>query len=274
MEEGALREALVGFIGAGRMAHAVARGMLLAGEVQAVNILASAPSNRNLDKFQDSGCKTTHCNLEVLKNCTFIFLATKPHILPVVLQEIAPAVTPQHVIISMAAGVTLQTLEELLPIGTKVLRIMPNLPCVVQAGAIILARGTCAREQDVALLKRLLSPCGLCEEAPESYIDIHTGLSGSGVAYVYMFAEALAEGAVKMGMPGTMANKIAAQTLLGAAKVMLETGEHPAVLRSAVCTPGGTTIHALHELEKGALRATVMNAVEAATSRACELGKR
>ncbi|XP_025031394.1 pyrroline-5-carboxylate reductase 3 [Python bivittatus] len=244
------------------------------GEVQAVNILASAPSNRNLDKFQSFDCKTTHCNLEVLENCSFIFLATKPHILPAVLQEIGPAVTSKHVFISMAAGVHLQTLEELLPAGAKVLRIMPNLPCEVQSGAVLLARGTSVGEEEVSLLKTLLSPCGLCEEAPESYIDIHTALSGSGVAYVYMFAEALAEGAVKMGMPGPLAHKIAAQTLLGAAKMILETGQHPAVLRSAVCTPGGTTIHALHELEKGSLRATVMNAVEAATSRARELGNR
>ncbi|XP_060098895.1 pyrroline-5-carboxylate reductase 3 [Heteronotia binoei] len=264
----------LGFIGAGRMAAAVARGMLQAGEVQPGNIFASAPSNTNLGQFQSLGCRTTHCNAEVLKNCTLVFLATKPHIVPEVLQEIAYAVTSAHTVVSMAAGITLQTLEELLPARTKVLRMMPNLPCVVQSGAIVLARGTFARDPDVALLKRLLSPCGLCEEAPESHIDIHTGLSGSGVAYVYTFAEALAEGALKMGMPWPMANKIAAQTLLGAARMILESGEHPAVLRNAICTPGGTTIHALHELEKGALRSTVMNAVEAATNRARELGKR
>ncbi|XP_077207456.1 pyrroline-5-carboxylate reductase 3 [Paroedura picta] len=269
-----VRAGSVGFVGAGRMAGAVARGMLRAGEVQPGNIFASAPSNNNLDKFQGFGCRTTHSNLEVTKNCTLVFLATKPHVIPVVLPEIAPAVTPNHIVVSMAAGITLQTLEELLPAGTKVLRMMPNLPCVIQSGAILLARGSCAGDPDVALLKRLLSPCGLCEEAPESHIDIHTGLSGSGVAYVYTFAEALAEGAVKMGMPGALASKIAAQTLLGAARMILETGEHPAVLRNAVCTPGGTTIHALHELEKGALRSTVMNAVEAGTNRARELGKR
>ncbi|XP_034275823.1 pyrroline-5-carboxylate reductase 3 isoform X2 [Pantherophis guttatus] len=269
-----LRELRVGFIGAGRMASAVARAMLLAGEVQAVNILASAPSSRNLDKFQGFACRTTHRNLEVLEKCSFVFLATKPHILPVVLQEIGPAVTNSHVLISMAAGVPLRTLEELLPAGTRVLRMMPNLPCEVRSGAVLLSRGSSVGEEEVSLLKNLLASCGLCEEAPESYIDIHTALSGSGVAYAYMFAEALAEGAVKMGMPGQLANKIAAQTLLGAAKMLLETGDHPAVLRSAVCTPGGTTIHALHELEKGSLRATVMNAVEAATSRARELGNR
>ncbi|XP_032078504.1 pyrroline-5-carboxylate reductase 3 isoform X1 [Thamnophis elegans] len=244
------------------------------GEVQAVNILASAPSSRNLDKFQGFACRTTHCNLEVLEKCSFVFLATKPHVLPAVLREISPAVTARHVLVSMAAGVPLRTLEELLPAGTRVLRMMPNLPCEVRSGAVLLSRGSSVGEEEVSRLKTLLAPCGLCEEAPESYIDIHTALSGSGVAYVYMFAEALAEGAVKMGMPGPLANKIAAQTLLGAAKMMLETGDHPAVLRSAVCTPGGTTIHALHELEKGSLRATVMNAVEAATSRARELGDR
>ncbi|XP_048338911.1 pyrroline-5-carboxylate reductase 3 [Sphaerodactylus townsendi] len=269
-----LRQLRVGFIGAGSMAGAVARGMLRAGEVQPENIFASAPSNTNLHKFQGFGCRTTHCNLEVLKSCTVVILATKPHIIPVVLHEIAPVVTENHIVVSMAAGVTLQTLEELLPAHTKVLRMMPNLPCVLQSGAVMLARGTRVGDPEAALLKALLSPCGLCEEGPESYIDIHTGLSGSGVAYVYTFAEALAQGALKMGMPWAMANKIAAQTLLGAAKMILETGEHPAVLKSAICTPGGTTIHALHELEKGALRSTVMNAVEAGTNRARELGKR
>ncbi|KFW10607.1 Pyrroline-5-carboxylate reductase 3, partial [Fulmarus glacialis] len=248
------------------------------GKVPASSILASAPSDKNLDAWRESGCRTTHCNLEVLQESTLVFLATKPHILPGVLQEIRPAVGPHHVIVSLgagvvslAAGVPLQTLQRLLPAGTKVLRLMPNLPCVVQAGAMVFARGSGAGDGEAALLKSLLSSCGLCEEVPESYINIHTGLSGSGVAYVYLFAEALAEGAVKMGMPGGLASRIAAQTLLGAAKMMLETGEHPAKLRGDVCTPGGTTIHALHQLEKGALRATVMNAVEAATNRACAM---
>ncbi|NWX22787.1 P5CR3 reductase, partial [Aegotheles bennettii] len=219
----------------------------------------------SLPHGQDSGCRTTHCNLEVLQESTLVFLATKPHVLPGVLQEIRPAVGPHHIIVSLVAG--------LLPAGTKVLRLMPNLPCVVQEGAMVFSRGSSASDGEATLLKNLLTSCGLCEEVPESYINIHTGLSGSGVAYVYLFAEALAEGAVKMGMPGGLASRIAAQTLLGAAKMMLETGEHPAKLRGDVCTPGGTTIHALHQLEKGALRATVMNAVEVATKRACDMAE-
>ncbi|XP_074842645.1 pyrroline-5-carboxylate reductase 3 [Carettochelys insculpta] len=267
-------ELRIGFVGAGVMARGLAQGVLRAGKVKAANILASAPSDRNLGTFQDLACKTTHCNSEVLQHCSLVFLAAKPYQLPAILQEISPAVTKDHILVSVAAGVTLQTLQQLLPAGTKVLRIVPNLPCVVQEGAVAFARGSCAGDQEAALLKSLLSACGMCEEMPESCLDAHTGLSGSGVAYVYLFAEALAEGAVKMGMPSALATKIAAQTLLGAAKMILDTGEHTAELRNEVCTPGGTTIHGLHELEKGALRATVMNAVEAATMRARELGKR
>ncbi|XP_021243351.1 pyrroline-5-carboxylate reductase 3 isoform X2 [Numida meleagris] len=215
-------ELRVGFVGAGMMAGGLGRGLLRAGKVPASNIVVSAPSDRNLGVWREWGCRTTHCNLEVLQESTVVFLATKPHVLPTVLQELRPAVTPQHLLISLAAGVTLQKLQRLLPAGTKVLRLMPNLPCVLQ---------------------------------------------------VYLFAEAMAEGAVKMGMPVGLASRITAQTLLGAAKMLLETGEHPAKLRGDVCTPGGTTIHGLYQLEKGALRATVMNAVQAATERACEMGE-
>ncbi|NWZ56530.1 P5CR3 reductase, partial [Haliaeetus albicilla] len=272
MEAAELR---VGFVGAGRMAGGLARGLLRAGTGKGGAGRGSLPHRETWGHGDspESGCRTTHCNLEVLQESTLVFLATKPHILPGVLQEIRPAVGSHHIVVSLVAGVTLQTLQRLLPAGTKVLRLMPNLPCVVQAGAMVFARGSGASDEEAALLKSLLSSCGLCEEVPESYINIHTGLSGSGVAYVYLFAEALAEGAVKMGMPGSLASRIAAQTLLGAAKMMLESGEHPAKLRGDVCTPGGTTIHALHQLEKGALRATVMNAVEAATNRARDMAK-
>lgn len=263
----------LGCIGAGKMARGILEGAILTGTVRARDVTVSAPTDRNLKIFQEAGCHTTHSNQDVIMGCKVVLLAVKPHILPTVLREISSQLTCDHVIVSVAAGVTLHTLEEGLPVGTKVLRMSPNLPCLVKEGAVVLCRGRCAGDQEVAMLKSLFSGCGLCEETPESYIDIHTGLSGSGVAYVYMFAEALADGAVKMGMPSELSNRMAAQTLLGAAKMLLETGEHPAKLRSDVCTPGGTTIHALHELEKGGLRATVINAVEAATVRARNIGK-
>ncbi|XP_063307052.1 pyrroline-5-carboxylate reductase 3 [Pelobates fuscus] len=267
-------ERRLGCIGAGRMARGVLEGAMLTGKIQAKDVTVSAPSDTNVKIFCDHGCHTTHSNADVLTACKVVILAVKPHIISTVLQEISSLVTCDHVFISLAAGVTLQTLENCLPAGSKVLRMSPNLPCVVQEGAVVVCRGRRAGEQEVAMVKSLFSGCGLCEEVPESYIDIHTGLSGSGVAYVYMFAEALADGAVKMGMPSELSNRIAAQTLLGAAKMLLKTGDHPAKLRSDVCTPGGTTICALHELEKGGLRATVMNAVETATEKARSIGKK
>lgn len=256
------------------MARGVLGGLILSGKVPVQHITVSAPSDTNLQYFRDRGCTTTHSNISVLYQSNVVLLATKPHIIPQVLVEISSAVTPDHVIVSMAAGVSLQTLEKLVPPGVRILRMAPNLPCVIQQGAVVFSRGSCAGQEEADMLKDLLSECGMCEEVAESYIDIHTGISGSGVAYVYLFAEGLVEGAVKMGMPSDISTRIAAQTLLGAAKMILESGEHPAKLRYDVCTPGGTTIHGLHELEKGGLKATVMNAVEAATKRARELDKR
>ncbi|XP_010600011.1 pyrroline-5-carboxylate reductase 3 [Loxodonta africana] len=264
----------VGFVGAGRMAEAIARGLIRAGKVEARNVVASAPTNRNLCHFQALGCRTTHANQEVLQSCFLVFLATKPHVLPAVLVEVAPVVTAEHILVSVAGGVPLSTLEELLPPSTRVLRISPNLPCVVQEGAVVMARGRWASNSEAKLLQTLLAACGWCEEVPEAYVDIHTGLGGSGVAFVCAFSEALAEGAIKMGMPSDLAYRIAIQTLLGTAKLLLQDGRHPAQLRMDVCTPGGTTIHGLHALEQGGLRAAAMSAVEAATSRAKELTRK
>lgn len=267
-----LGEIKVGFIGAGKMAHGIAQGILVSGKVCPDNVMVSAPSLNNLGKFKDCGVRTTHCNTEVVRVTRVLFLAVKPHIIPSVLQEVSAVITPQHIIVSVAAGVTVATLERLLPTGSMVLRLMPNLPCVVQEGALLFCRGSRAGPGEAGLLRELLSSCGLVEEGPEAFIDIHTGLSGSGVAYVYMLAEAMAEGAVKMGMPSALANRIAAQTVLGAGRLLRDSGQHPAQLRADVCTPGGTTIFGLHALERGGLRAAAMGAVEAATERARELG--
>ncbi|XP_058421073.1 pyrroline-5-carboxylate reductase 3 isoform X2 [Diceros bicornis minor] len=244
----------VGFVGAGHMAEAIAQGIIRAGKVEAQHVLASAPTDRNLCRFLALGCQTTHSNQEVLQSCSLIFFATKPHILPAVLAEVAPVVTTEHILVSMAAGVSLSTLEE--------------------EGAMVMARGRHAGSSEVKLLQTLLEACGQCEEVPEAHVDIHTGLSGSGVAFVCTFSEALAEGAIKMGMPSGLAHRIAAQTLLGTAKMLLQEGQHPAQLRTNVCTPGGTTIYGLHALEQGGLRAATMSAVEAATCRAKELSRK
>uniref|UniRef100_A0A452ICG3 Pyrroline-5-carboxylate reductase 3 n=1 Tax=Gopherus agassizii TaxID=38772 RepID=A0A452ICG3_9SAUR len=216
----AREELRVGFVGAGRMAQGLAQGVVRAGRAPPPPHGLSRGTACLAPEVADLGCRTTHCNSEVLQHCTLVFLTTKPHLLPEVLQQIAPAVTRDHIIVSVAAGVTLQTLQQVSQFRPQsycprfsVLRVVPNLPCVVQEGAVVFARGSCAGEQEATLLKSLLSACGLCEETPESYMDIHTGLSGSGVAYVSALALAQ-QGAVKMGMPSALANKIAAQTLL------------------------------------------------------------
>ncbi|XP_045309363.1 pyrroline-5-carboxylate reductase 3 isoform X1 [Leopardus geoffroyi] len=179
----------VGFVGAGRMAEALARGFIRAGKVEAQHILASAPSDRNLCHFRALGCQTTHSNQEVVQNCWLVFFATKPHVLPAVLAEVAPVVTTEHILVSVAAGISLSTLEELLPPATRVLRISPNLPCVVQEGAVVMARGRHTGNSDAELLETLLEACGQCEEVPEAHVDIHTGLSGSGVAFTGCFIQ-------------------------------------------------------------------------------------
>ncbi|XP_040895586.1 pyrroline-5-carboxylate reductase 3 isoform X2 [Toxotes jaculatrix] len=243
----------IGFIGAGNMAFGIAKG-ILSGNVLPVHIKVSAPSSRNLGRFQELGIPVTHSNIEVVCGSDVVFVAVKPHLVPLVLNEISQHITNRHIIVSVAAGVTLATLEE--------------------EGALLFALGSHAKQEDGALLRSLLHHCGLVEEGPEAWIDIHTGLSGSGVAFVYLFAEALAEGAVKMGMPSALAHSIASQTVLGAGRLLRDSGKHPAQLRSEVCTPGGTTIYGLHTLEQGGVRASTMSAVESATERARELGRK
>ncbi|XP_068599771.1 pyrroline-5-carboxylate reductase 3 [Brachionichthys hirsutus] len=262
----------IGFIGAGNMALGITKG-ILCGNVLPGNLIVSAPSSRNLGRFQELGVPVTHSNTEVVCGSDVVFVAVKPHLVPPVLREISPHVTGRHIIVSVAAGVTLATMEELLPVNSVAIRLMPNLPCLVQEGALLFSRGSHAKPEAGALLRALLRHCGLVEEGPEAWVDIHTGLSGSGVALVYLFAEALAEGALKMGMPSRLAHSVASQTVLGAGKLLRDSGKHPAQLRSEVCTPGGTTIYALHTLEKGGVRAAAMSAVESATERARELGR-
>ncbi|XP_041962914.1 pyrroline-5-carboxylate reductase 3 [Alosa sapidissima] len=264
----------VGFIGAGNMAYGIVKGILKSGYIIPANVTVSAPSANNFARFQEMGVHLVHSNVDTVSGTQLVFLAVKPHLIRTVVTEVLPHLTERHTIVSVAAGVTLETLEQLLPAEVGTVRLMPNLPCVLQEGALLFARGSTATPETGTLLKCLLSACGAVEEGPESWIDIHTGLSGSGVAFVYLFAEAMAEGAVKMGMPSVLAQRIAAQTILGAGHMLRDSGKPAAVLRGDVCTPGGTTIYGLHALEKGGVRSAAMSAVEAATERARELGQK
>jgi pyrroline-5-carboxylate reductase len=190
-----------------------------------------------------------------------------------VLEEIAPHVTSKSIVVSIAAGVTLSQLAQALGEKQRLIRVMPNTPCLVQQGASAFARGGSASPADARLVSELLSTVGVATEVPESLLDAVTGLSGSGPAYVFQIIEALSDGGVAAGLPRQIATQFAAQTVLGAAKMVLETGEHPGALKDAVASPGGTTIAGLLELERGGLRAALMNAVVSATQRSKQLGE-
>jgi pyrroline-5-carboxylate reductase len=182
-------------------------------------------------------------------------------------------VTSQHLVVSIAAGIPLKTLIAGLGPQARLVRVMPNTPCLVGASASGFALGGAATKEDSALVEQLLSAVGVAVPVEEKLLDAVTGLSGSGPAYVYQIIEALSDGGVRVGLPRAVATKLAAQTVLGAAKMVLETEQHPGILKDAVASPGGTTIAGLHELERGGLRAALMNAVESATNRSKELGQ-
>ncbi|MDR3458911.1 MAG: pyrroline-5-carboxylate reductase [Verrucomicrobiae bacterium] len=264
----------IGFLGAGKMATALARGFLNAGLVKANQLVAADPFETARQHFTaETGAKSAVNNVAVTKAANVLILATKPDQITAVLAEISGAFTKNHLLISIAAGVTLTRLEAALPAGARVIRVMPNTPALVGAGASGFALGKNATAGDGELAKKLLSAVGIAMAVKENLLDAVTGLSGSGPAYVYQFIEALSDGGVAAGLPRDIATRLAAQTVLGGAKMVLDTGMHPGALKDQVTSPGGTTIEGIHELEKGRLRATVMNAVRAATDKSKKLGQ-
>lgn len=262
----------VGFIGSGRMAQAMARGFISTGIIKANNITASDPDPRMLKHIATLGVTTTENNKEVVNKSKMVVLAVKPNIVPPVLREVSEVVSRDKIVVSIAAGVTLNTIEDNLPPNSRVIRVMPNTPALVLAAASVLAPGSKSLPEDNDLVSELLRCIGICETGSEGLLDAVTGLSGSGPAYAFAAIESLADGGVLMGLPRDLATKLAAQTLLGAAKMVLESGKHPGQLKDEVCSPGGTTIAAMHKLEKGGFRGSLIDAVQAATNRAKELG--
>jgi pyrroline-5-carboxylate reductase len=263
----------VGFLGAGQMATALARGWVAAGLLQPHQIIASDPLPKARQTFTDlTRARSTASNLEVLQAGKLLVLAVKPQFMPALLAEIREKVTSNHIVVSIAAGMTLKQLADVLGNQCRLIRVMPNTPCLVGASASAFSLGENAHSEDAVLVERLFNAVGLAFRLPENLLDAVTGLSGSGPAYVYVMIEALSDGGVRMGLPRDVANALAAQTVLGAAKMVLETGSHTSQLKDHVASPAGTTIAGLHALERGGVRAALMNAVEAATHRARELG--
>ena len=263
----------IGFLGAGKMATALARGFVQAGLVTGKQIIASDLYAGAREVFaREVGARVTASNAEVVKSAQVLILAVKPDQIAGVLAEIRPTFSAAHLLVSIAAGVPIAKLEAGLPAGARVIRVMPNTPALVGASASAFASGKSATTEDSALAQKLFAAVGVAYQVKEHLLDAVTGLSGSGPAYVYLFIEALSDGGVASGLPRDVATKLAAQTVLGAAKMVLETGQHPGALKDMVTSPGGTTIEGVHELEKGKLRGTVMSAVRAATEKSKKLG--
>lgn len=259
----------LGCIGAGNMGGALLRGLVAAGRVKPQDLVFYDPDPGPQTKLKHLGIVAAGNNPAVMES-PVVVLAVKPQILGSVLAEIQNHAGPQHLVISLAAGVPLAVLEEFLP-SSRVIRAMPNTPLMVQAGMTALAPGTRAASEDMDLALDLFRAVGRAEVIDETLLDAVTALSGSGPAFVAVFLEALADGAVKMGLPRPLALEFAAQTLLGTARLLQEKKLHPGVLKDMVASPGGTTIHGLHALEEGAFRDAVISAIEAATWRAQEL---
>ena len=262
----------LGFIGCGVMANAIMGGIIKAGLYQPDQIIGGDPSKESREKTKESkGIEVTDDNLQVLDQADLIFLAVKPQYYPQMLDSIKDHVRDDHLFISMGAGKTLDYLTEHFGRPVKLIRIMPNTPAQVGEAMTAVCPGELVTPQETEKVMELLSTFGKAEILPESLFDIVTGVSGSGPAYVFMFIEALADAAVDGGMPRKQAYTFAAQTLLGSARMLLETGKHPGELKDMVTSPAGTTIAGVRVLEERGLRSAVMEGVAKATERSREL---
>lgn len=263
----------ISFIGAGNMAEAMIRGLLRGNDFAAAEVTASGPRGERVEELAAKyGINGTTDN-KAAAGAEIVVLSVKPQIMSRVLDEVGSAIRPDALVISIAAGVPVSAIQAKLAKGARVVRAMPNTPALVDAAATAIAGGEHARESDLADAKRIFDAIGITVILEESALDAVTGLSGSGPAYVFLILEALSDAGVKVGLSRRTAQLLAAQTVLGSAKLLIETNEHPGRLKDMVTSPGGTAITGLHTLEAGGVRTTLMNAVEAATRRSRELGE-
>lgn len=265
----------VTIIGAGNIGRALIGGLVKGHDTDPSQIRATRRNAAALQELAEQfpGIRTLSDNTEAVRGATVIVLAIKPQNVFDVLQEIREHVAPDALVVSVLAGITTEAIRAALGQDIAVVRTMPNTPALVDEGATAIAGGAFARPEHLQLARRLFEAVGRVEEVPEYLLDAVTGLSGSGPAYVYMFIESLTDAGVKQGLPRPVAFRLAAQTVFGAAKLVIETGKHPAILRDEVTTPGGTAIAAVAELEAHGIRTMLINAVATATARSKELSK-
>ena len=269
-----IQDKRIAIIGVGNMGEALVGGIVKTGLLDPARIAAFDADRERLKAISEKWKITAaNDNTEAVRESDVIVLAVKPKTIPAVLNEIRSVVAPRQMMLSIAAGVRTSLIEKRLNVPCPVVRAMPNTPALVGCGIAAICPGKFAKQEHLVLARTLLGAVGEVVVVTESQMDAVTGLSGSGPAYVYTLIEALSDGGVKMGLPRSIALKLAAQTVLGAAKMVLETGEHPAVLRDRVTSPGGTTITGMQVLESKGFRDAAISAVEAATRRSEELGK-
>ena len=262
----------IAVLGAGKMASALVRGWVAAGAIAGSDVaVANRTAMRGEAFATEMGGVYFPAIADAVNGADIALVSVKPFAVTETLLAAGKALSPDCLVLSVAAGIRLRTMEETLPEGIAVIRTMPNTPALVGAGATAFCRGASATEEHATLVRQLFSAVGIVVEVTEDQIDAVIGVSGSGVAYLYLIIEALTDGGVRAGLPRDASRLLAAQTALGAARMVLETGEHPAALKDAVTTPGGTTISALEVLEKAGLRGTLIEAVIAARDRAREL---
>ncbi|XP_050429668.1 uncharacterized protein LOC126838920 [Adelges cooleyi] len=277
----------IGFIGAGNMAQAIGLAFVSKGICKADDIIVSAPSENNKKPWKDIGVSVTIDNNKVFCNCKILFLATKPQYFPKVVNELKlkSQGLPLNIIISIMVGIPCQVLNKIFVANSnlnlkpsRVFKVMPNTPSLIGEGFSVICSEACAQPEELSLtlptVISLMNAVGKTEVIPETLIDAVGALSGSGPAYTFLIIEALADGAVKQGVPRDLAVRLAASTLAGSSRMVLETGKHTAQLKDMVTSAGGSTIAALHALEKGGVRSALMDAIEAATKKSKEIGEK
>ncbi len=257
----------IGFIGGGNMAGAIAQGVVASGLCEARDVLVCDINEAMLEKYTN-GIKTSTDNRDAL-SCDYIVLAVKPFILASVLEKLAEEDTKDKVFVSIAAGISVSEIKSILGKNAKVVRVMPNTPAQVGEGMTVIAiPDACVSDEEMADVVKIFDAVGKTEIMAEKMINVVTGVSGSSPAYVYMMIEAMADAGVIGGIPRDIAYKLAAQSVLGSAKMVLDTGKHPGELKDMVCSPKGTTIEAVAELEKRGFRSAVIEAIKKCNEKA------
>lgn len=269
-----MKNKIIGFIGGGNMASAIIGGIIGSGIADKDHIIAADKFPTVVDCLKNRfGIQASTENIEISSNADILFLAVKPNMFATVIPEIKDSIKKDALIISIAAGQTIEKIENLFEKEIKLVRTMPNTPALVGESMSALCANKNVSEDELAVAIDIFNSFGKCEVVSESLIDAVVGVSGSSPAYVYMFIEAMADAAVADGMPRAQAYKFAAQAVLGSAKMVLETGKHPGELKDAVCSPGGTTIEAVAELEKNGFRNAVIAAQRACVEKSKEMSK-